>query len=745
MGSQINLTPNPIMAAGQMHTTSPSISEWGIDFETYSAADLFEVGLDNYFAHPTTKVLMAGLYADDGMGARHATLDFIKHPPLELDLKALAQTPVTFDAHNAMFEEMCFALLKMPVPSHRFRDSATMSRLAGAASALEAAAPQLLGRDKQEMGKVYIQIFSRPHLKPEKIGGRMIPAYQTPDNLHFNPQIIVDFPDEWEKFKEYCLLDARLGFELARYASPFVLGKEYDYDTVTRMMNRKGWPVDVDTVKAFHERYLENLNGIEMEFRLGQDALSLNLNSLPQLKQWCKERGINAKSFDEKTVAKMKRAIEKKIDSGNLPKPKLENYEAVHHLLSTKQELGGSSLKKLKPLMELTSADGILRDSYMHAGAGATARTTGKGVQMQNLKRLQRPATEEDLRAIRALAMWTNEKMAGNMRQLFRSKHPQGEIIVGDFSSVESRGLAWEAGARWKLDAYRDGKDMYKILASSPEMYGVPYDEVTKDQRQGGKVGELSCGYQAGADAVQSFAEGMGITNINAAELVRGWRAINPEIVELWRKLDEALRIAVEDGRMAQVPIGPGANAVSGWRVELHPIACPSSLTKQHNAAHPGWPIISIMMDVVTSDGSMFLRRVIHGVYPFGRGFRYYKPTSRKTGDLWTDQFTNPKTKQIQHYTIYGGKLSGLLTQSFCREMFMHSLKDVWIWTEGSANVDLIGQFHDEIVLDWVPLGTSPGYDLDEAKAKLHRSMTNTIVPGFPLDAEINSSYRYIK
>lgn len=744
VSNPVNLSPNGATNhVSWAKGTSPN-AEWGVDFETYSAADIFDVGLDNYFADPTTIVLMAGLYTEDGSwGASHvAELDFITDPASVNQLYDVARQPVTFDAHNAMFEELCFKKLGVPIPTHRFKDSATMSRLAGAASALESAAPQLLGRDKEEMGKVYIQIFSRPHLKPEKIAGLMIPAYQTPENMHFNPQIIKDFPDEWKKFRMYCLLDAKLGYLLARYAKPFVLAKEFDYDAVTRMMNRKGWPVDYATVVEFHARYLRNLREIEREFRLSQNAPSLNLNSLPQLKAWCKDRGINAKSFDTNTVAKMKRAIEKKIDAGGLPRSKQNDYEAVHHLLRTKQELGGSSLKKLEPLIMLTSADGILRDSYMHAGAGATARTTGKGVQMQNLKRLTRPATEQELMAIETLAAWTNEKMAGNMRQLFRSKDPLGQIIVGDFSSVESRGLAWCAGANWKLQAYRDGKDMYKVLASSPEMYGVPYEDVTKDQRQGGKVGELSCGYQAAADAVQSFAEGMGITNINAPELVRAWRAINPEIVALWHALDAALRTAVEEQRMASVPIGPNGE----WRVELHPITPPSSLSRQHDAVHRGVTTArSIMMDVVTHTGELFLRRVIHGVYPHGRGLRYYKPTSRKTGNLWTDEFTNPKTKQIQHYTIYGGKLSGLLTQSFCREMFMIALRDTWIWTEESTNVDLIGQFHDEIVLDWVPPATNRAYSLDEAKARLQRSMTYTEVPGFPLDAEINSSYRYIK
>ena len=128
---------------------------------------------------------------------------------------------------------------------------------------------------------------------------------------------------------------------------------------------------------------------------------------------------------------------------------------------------------------------------------------------MQNLPRLAHMRDMEEL--FTAPDTWTNEELAGNIRQLFTSAHPDGKLIVGDFSSVESRGLAWIAGEQWKLDAYYAGKDLYKVLAASPDMFNKPYDSITKEERQSGKVGELSCGYGAGETAIVRFAEGMGI------------------------------------------------------------------------------------------------------------------------------------------------------------------------------------------------------------------------------------------
>src|SRR5690606_11992918 len=147
-----------------------------------------------------------------------------------------------------------------------------------------------------------------------------------------------------------------------------------------------------------------------------------------------------------------------------------------------------------------------LRGQYLHVGAGQTFRTSGRGVQMQNLKRIGgKPRPINPNRVL----VWGNDALSSNIRQVFTASEPLGKLIIGDLSSIESRGLAYLAGAEWKLDAYAQGKDMYKVQAVSMGL-ASGYDNVTPAQRQTGKVGELSCGYGAGPGAVRSFAEKMG-------------------------------------------------------------------------------------------------------------------------------------------------------------------------------------------------------------------------------------------
>lgn len=333
---------------------------------------------------------------------------------------------------------------------------------------------------------------------------------------------------------------------------------------------------------------------------------------------------------------------------------------------------------------------------------------------------------------------WDNDRLASNLRQVFTATDPNGTLIVGDFKSVESRKLAWLAGEDWKTKAYKSNRDMYVELAS--RLFDLPIESITKDQRQLGKVGELSCGYQAGPGAVKDFAAKMGtdLSEGEASKLVIDWRAANPNIVALWDKLDSMLHHALDATAGETTHVLP-----DGFLVQIRRCFTPMSLQEQ--AARQGRHVQSLEL-VVEHLGKHFMSRFFHGCYSHGRNVRYYKPTDRKTGDLWRDTFVDPKTKQTRYYEIYGGKLAGILTQSFCREHFMAAMLRVsdWCWKVG--NVGLVGQFHDELVLDWEP-GSRPEHATEaEAKYMLDQFMSDPgLAKSFPLAADIKTDYHYTK
>src|SRR5207342_1433061 len=228
------------------------------------------------------------------------------------------------------------------------------------------------------------------------------------------------------------------------------------------------------------------------------------------------------------------------------------------------------------------------------------------------------------------------------------------------------------AGEAWKLKAYRDGQDLYKVLAS--KIHGTPYEFITAEQRQGGKVGELACGYGAGSGAVKDFAAGMGIemSEGEATKLVWDWREANPTTVAFWSRLDEMLHLVV--GK-------PGPSIVTevlpdGMRLRFGRVPTPQSLERQR----PGTTSVSMM--IVDDEGQTLMKRYFLGCHEAGNNIRYFRPSERKTGDLWRNGYTNAKTKQFKLYELYGGKLAGILTQSLCRELFFQCLREVNAWAQ---------------------------------------------------------------
>ena len=713
----------------------------GLDFETFGTRNLKVVGLDNYINDPQFRPLIASISsfvdddADDLVDTRY---DFVvnsderriltpEEQRTNMDAFSRMANSLPQVAHNAGFERAVHTRTGLCSPEMVKYDSAVIARAVGAGEHLAAAAPQLLGIDKMPDGARLIQKFSIP----QKDGYVYID--------HVSDWTDEDWAD-WELFGAYCDLDARLSLMIWKEWGFALREQEWHYEKLTQRMNTIGWPVDTDLVHAMAAQRDRNLIRIEEEFHriFPGEGGNLNFRSTKQLREWCRERGINATSFDELHVEQLLKRINSRIEKlvatqSQTPRiqQQLSDYTDVRYMLRVKQELGGSSLSKLDTILNLVGEDDRLRNQYLHIGAGQTFRASGRGAQLQNLKKLGPiPGNVEDQDLLEA---WENDELARNIRQVFCASHPDGQIIVGDLKSVESRGLAYIAGADWKLDAYHQGKDMYMVQASS--MLGIPYDLISKEERTTGKVGELSCGYGAGDGAIARFAEKMRVamTEEQAGEVKTTWRASNPEAVRLWRDLDDALHDVIER-KMSSASFRCGPNKT--WWCSLLLESTPESLLEQNSDAK------TISMTLRDETGTLILRRWFQGCFMDGNDVCYHQPSELKGGPLWRDMWR--KDGKSGRYKLYGGKLTGILIQSFCREIFYRGLSLLTAALHGYDNVQIIGQFHDEIVVEWWP--TPSGITLENARAAMRKAMSDRgLVPGFPLDADVHSDKRYIK
>lgn len=144
---------------------------------------------------------------------------------------------------------------------------------------------------------------------------------------------------------------------------------------------------------------------------------------------------------------------------------------------------------------------------------------------------------------------------------------PDGySIVEADSSQIEARMLAWLAGQDDVVQTFASKGDVYKKMASA--IYGVNETDVTKDQRQVGKLAILGAGYGMGGDKFQLALKNSGveITKNEAAKIISIYRETNDMISNMWKQAGIMLRYMVrgdampfgKDGVLGVDPHAPG-------------------------------------------------------------------------------------------------------------------------------------------------------------------------------------------
>jgi DNA polymerase len=128
---------------------------------------------------------------------------------------------------------------------------------------------------------------------------------------------------------------------------------------------------------------------------------------------------------------------------------------------------------------------------------------------------------------------------------------PVGYVIIdSDSSQIEARTLAWLAGQDDLVQAFEDGEDVYKIMASA--IYGKPESKITKDERFVGKTTILGAGYGMGAAKFQAQLKNFGVDIAlhEAQRIINTYRQTYPKITELWKTAELALESILRGNAM---------------------------------------------------------------------------------------------------------------------------------------------------------------------------------------------------
>lgn len=622
-----------------------AIHTLSIDVETFSDVDLKKCGVYKYASSPNFEILLFGVSVDGGEVTVYdlASGDTV---PEEI-IRALADNSVIKWAYNASFERVCLSVwLRRNYPQHfssysiegdtvrnyldpsSWRCSLVWGAYMGLPLSLEGIGKVLkLENQKMAEGKALIRYFCVP-CKPTKANGgrtRNLPEHD---------------PVKWSTFIAYNKRDVETEMaiqqKLSKFPVPDFLWEEYHLD---QEINDRGIQLDMVLVEqaiAIDERSREELSA-----KMRQLTALENPNSVQQMKEWLTKHGLEVDSLDKKAVKELLKTAP----------PELAE------VLELRRQLAKSSVKKYQAMQNAVCADGRARGMFQFYGANRSGRWAGRLIQLQNLPQNHMVHLEDARSLVRsgdyAMLSTLYDSVPEVLSELIRTAFVPRDgykFIVSDFSAIEARVLSFLAGESWRLKVFAENGDIY--CASASAMFHVPVEKHGQNAhlRQKGKIAELALGYGGSVGALKSMgALEMGLAEEELQPLVDAWRTSNPNIVQLWWDVDNAVKTTVRQRLDAET---------HGIRFRYR-------------------------------SGMLFI------ILPSGRQLCYVKPkmgTNKFGGDSVTYEGVG-STKKWERIESYGPKFVENIVQAISRDILMYAIRTL-------SHCFIVGHVHDELIIE---------------------------------------------
>lgn len=616
-----------------------------LDYETRSEADIKKVGAYAYAAHPSTRVLMLGWAFDDE--PVQLWLPHREHMP-SLLRDGLDDPFVCKKAFNAAFERLITRhCLGIEIPPEEWTCTMVESYYLGFAGGLNNVLKAVGLPPKDPRGDRLINMFSKPAPKNHKAEW-----YD-----HTNR------PDEFGEFGEYCVQDVVVERQLWHWMQKYPLMPEWD---------RAQWCLD--------QRI--NDTGVLMDVEMAKSAIEVWDRERERLTaELCELTGMD-KVTREPFLAWMEHNTGVKLD--NLRKDYLASLlhkralpEEARPYVELWAQKEAKATSKYAAIINAAGADGRARGMFQYKGASRTDRVGGRLIQLQNLKRpFVKPAGIEPLvDAIKCTdpqflkilyPQSVSETLGGAVRHALVA--PEGSCYaVCDLTSVESVVLGWIAQCPSIDETFRAGRDSYKTFAT--QYYGIPYDEVTKEQRSFSKPPVLGCGFMLGWKGLIAYAEGYGVDmeEGDARRAVDTFREMYPEIPQFWKWIYDAVKYVTTTG-----------HPCAGYRMRLERDAD-------------------------------FLRIWL----PSGRALSYYKPEVLRKEAPWS---TPERVAMVDNFSYMGMNDKNQWARIFAHaggvtENIVQSIAGDLLWNgntnAANAGLKVVLHVHDEIAVE-TPLAQAP-------------------------------------
>ena len=622
-----------------------AIHTLSLDVETFSDVDLKKCGVYKYAESSDFEILLFGVSVDGGEVTVYdlASGDTV---PEEI-IRALADDSVIKWAYNASFERVCLSVwLRRNYPQYfssysieddtvrnyldpsSWRCSLVWGAYMGLPLSLEGIGKVLkLENQKMAEGKALIRYFCVP-CKPTKAnGGRMrnLPEHD---------------PVKWSTFIAYNKRDVETEMaiqqKLSKFPVPDFLWEEYHLD---QEINDRG--IQLDMVLVEQAIAIDDRSREELSAKMRQLTALENPNSVQQMKEWLTKHGLEVDSLDKKAVKELLKTAP----------PELAE------VLELRRQLAKSSVKKYQAMQNAVCADGRARGMFQFYGANRSGRWAGRLIQLQNLPQNHMTHLEDARRLVRAgdyaLLSALYDSVPEVLSELIRTAFVPRDgykFIVSDFSAIEARVLSFLAGESWRLKVFAENGDIY--CASASAMFHVPVEKHGQNAhlRQKGKIAELALGYGGSVGALKSMgALEMGLAEEELQPLVDAWRTSNPNIVQLWWDVDNAVKTTVRQRLDTET---------HGIRFRYR-------------------------------SGMLFI------ILPSGRQLCYVKPkmgTNKFGGESVTYEGVG-STKKWERIESYGPKFTENVVQAISRDILMYAIRTL-------SHCFIVGHVHDELIIE---------------------------------------------
>lgn len=730
----------------------PGLRRLHKDFETGSALDLQKVGLWNYATHWSTHIQWMSYRFDNGPVKRWNPL---RGEPYPAEVAEHERKGGVVVAYNALFEYMVQNHIAVPdygapqLSLAQMNDVMARACAMGLPPKLEKVAPALGLPDVKDMaGARIMKQMREPKPLPKGVTQHSkgltglqcrVCVGEGRDVENHKCQACGGTGEVYGELYEWYTDDDAMLARLGAYCDQDVVTEtgvdhivfelspiEQEVWRMDAEINLRGLPIDVPTVRrivSVVDLAKAQLNKKMLAFTRSEafpHGEVPTCGSVAKIKEYLECRGVETKGLDKESIVDL-------LDRENLPAD-------CRTVLEYRQSFARTSNAKFAAILDGVSDDGFLRGMFFYHGAGQTGRWAGRRIQVQNLPRWPKWFTMDDAeRIIKVLHTFEPEQAIEWIEGVYGDvltilplllrpviKALPGHNLVGaDAANIEGRGLAFQAGEQWKLDAFRDydagtGPDLYKVMASG--VLEKTIAEIDEDERQSsGKVPELACGFGGGKGAFANMAKvyGVKVSDAVAERTIEMWRNKNPMIA----------------GRKRE----SGYGREGGYWSDLQNAAMDAVRNPNRKFTAGVGAATTFLFD-----GTKLLARL-----PSGRVMCYWYPSIKMREAPWGEEvealhfwaWDSEKNRWAEHNT-YGGKLSNNTTQGICRDILAAAMLRL-----RKAGFKIVLHVHDEPVA-MVPKGDPA---LNAAEFGRIASEHEPWMTGLPIVFKAQTRERYSK